>query len=188
MGGLGDLWVDVRRHLLDAAGLAAAQLGPARRHAGCLAPGTVQLLDRHVYRRRRPGGAWRCPGARRGSTHSGHFRTRDFFWLALGMAILATSRPYEGLFISIPALAALAWWWFNSRPSRAPAPPNTHAKFGRRAHGWRLSQAHLACEPVRVRIDSHATDRARSSGLNPHDCFHWLLRLPRVRKRVHSAL
>jgi hypothetical protein len=39
-----------------------------------------------------------------------HFRTRDFFWLALGMAILATSRPYEGLLISIPAVSALAWW------------------------------------------------------------------------------
>jgi hypothetical protein len=43
-----------------------------------------------------------------------HFRTRDFFWLALGMAILATSRPYEGLLISIPAVSALAWWWFRS--------------------------------------------------------------------------
>lgn len=39
-----------------------------------------------------------------------HFRTRDFFWMALGMAILATSRPYEGLLISISGLAALAWW------------------------------------------------------------------------------
>ncbi len=40
------------------------------------------------------------------------FRTRDFFWMALGMAILANSRPYEGLLISLPALAALAWWFF----------------------------------------------------------------------------
>ena len=46
-----------------------------------------------------------------------HFRTRDFFWLALGMAILATSRPYEGLLVCVPVLAALAWWWFkNSHP------------------------------------------------------------------------
>ena len=41
-----------------------------------------------------------------------HFRTRDFFWMALGMAILATSRPYEGLLVSIPALAAIVWCWF----------------------------------------------------------------------------
>jgi hypothetical protein len=40
------------------------------------------------------------------------FRMRDFFWLALGIAILATSRPYEGLLVCVPALAALAWWYF----------------------------------------------------------------------------
>ena len=38
------------------------------------------------------------------------FRARDFFWMALGLAILANSRPYEGLLISLPALAVLAWW------------------------------------------------------------------------------
>ena len=119
MGSLGDLWVDVRRHLLDAAGLAAAQLGISRRNARCGAAGPFQLLDRHIYRRRRAGGAWGAlvlgavPRIRR------HFRTRDFFWLALGMAILATSRPYEGLLICVPALAALAWWWFKKR---VPAP------------------------------------------------------------------
>lgn len=37
------------------------------------------------------------------------FRTRDFFWMALGMGILATSRPYEGLLVSIPAVAVVAW-------------------------------------------------------------------------------
>jgi len=37
------------------------------------------------------------------------FRARDFFWMALGLAILANSRPYEGLLISIPSLAVLAW-------------------------------------------------------------------------------
>ncbi len=49
-----------------------------------------------------------------------HFRTRDFLWLALGIAILATSRPYEGLLISIPALAALVWWWLKT-PHPAPS-------------------------------------------------------------------
>lgn len=38
------------------------------------------------------------------------FRTRDFFWMALGMAILANSRPYEGLLVCIPAMVALCWW------------------------------------------------------------------------------
>jgi hypothetical protein len=40
------------------------------------------------------------------------FRARDFFWMALGMAILANSRPYEGVLISLPALVAVAWWFF----------------------------------------------------------------------------
>ena len=38
------------------------------------------------------------------------FRTRDLFWMALGMAILANSRPYEGLLISMPTLGVLSWW------------------------------------------------------------------------------
>ena len=38
------------------------------------------------------------------------FLARDFFWMALGMAILGNSRPYEGLLVSIPAVAALCWW------------------------------------------------------------------------------
>src|ERR1019366_8240691 len=37
------------------------------------------------------------------------YGARDFFWMALGLAILANSRPYEGLLVSIPALAARAW-------------------------------------------------------------------------------
>ncbi|MGI8959719.1 MAG: hypothetical protein ACR2IV_08180 [Bryobacteraceae bacterium] len=40
------------------------------------------------------------------------FRTRDFFWMALGMAILANSRPYEGLLVSVPAVIAVAWRLF----------------------------------------------------------------------------
>src|SRR5207253_751544 len=42
------------------------------------------------------------------------FRARDFFWMALGMAILAISRPYEGLLICVPAVIALAWWIFRT--------------------------------------------------------------------------
>jgi hypothetical protein len=37
------------------------------------------------------------------------FRARDLFWMALGMAILANSRPYEGLLVCIPVLLAVAW-------------------------------------------------------------------------------
>jgi hypothetical protein len=42
------------------------------------------------------------------------FRGRDFFWMGLGMAILATSRPYEGMLISIPIVGILAWSLWNS--------------------------------------------------------------------------
>jgi len=39
--------------------------------------------------------------------------------LALGVAILANCRPYEGLIFCLPLAAALAWWLF--RPGRLPA-------------------------------------------------------------------
>ncbi len=38
------------------------------------------------------------------------FQARDFVWMALGMAILANSRPYEGLLVCIPTLLVLGWW------------------------------------------------------------------------------
>ena len=63
-----------------------------------------------------------------------HFRTRDFFWMALGMAILATSRPYEGLLVSLPAVAALAWF------SNTPRGGTRSLSIGPRADLWgRLS-------------------------------------------------
>jgi hypothetical protein len=37
------------------------------------------------------------------------FRARDFFWMALGLVILANSRPYEGLLVSLPVLGFLVW-------------------------------------------------------------------------------
>lgn len=46
------------------------------------------------------------------------FRMRDFLWMALGMAILMNSRPYEGLLICVPALIALGW-----QITRKPHPP-----------------------------------------------------------------
>lgn len=50
-----------------------------------------------------------------------HARTRDFFWMGLGMAILALTRPYEGLLISVPAVAVLGWWWLKNPHLRASA-------------------------------------------------------------------
>jgi hypothetical protein len=47
-----------------------------------------------------------------------HFRARDFFWMALGAAILANSRPYEGLLVCLPSGAALIWWLL-----KKPHPP-----------------------------------------------------------------
>ena len=37
-------------------------------------------------------------------------RIRDGLWMALGAAILANSRPYEGVLLCLPVAAALAWW------------------------------------------------------------------------------
>jgi hypothetical protein len=37
-------------------------------------------------------------------------RIRDGLWMALGVAILANSRPYEGLLLCLPAAGVLVWW------------------------------------------------------------------------------
>ena len=37
-------------------------------------------------------------------------RVRDSLLLAIGMALLAYTRPYEGLFFCVPVLVALLWW------------------------------------------------------------------------------
>jgi hypothetical protein len=47
-----------------------------------------------------------------------YLRTRDFLWMALGMAVLAYSRPFEGLLVTLPAVVALCWW-----VARKPHPP-----------------------------------------------------------------
>lgn len=48
------------------------------------------------------------------------FRARDFFWLSLGSAIFAASRPYEGLLVCLPALGML-FWSLSRRPRPQPA-------------------------------------------------------------------
>src|SRR6266568_1834813 len=37
-------------------------------------------------------------------------RVRDAVLMAIGMALLAATRPYEGLFFCAPVIAALVWW------------------------------------------------------------------------------
>jgi hypothetical protein len=39
-----------------------------------------------------------------------HPRVRDAFWMAVGLAILAESRPYEGLVLSLAVAAAMLLW------------------------------------------------------------------------------
>jgi hypothetical protein len=42
-------------------------------------------------------------------------RRRDALWLALGLAILANSRPFEGLVVSIPVMVVLGMWITKTR-------------------------------------------------------------------------
>jgi len=47
-----------------------------------------------------------------------HARARDAILMAVGLALLANSRPYEGLLLSIPVAASLIVWLFRERFSR----------------------------------------------------------------------
>jgi hypothetical protein len=47
-----------------------------------------------------------------------HMRIRDAFWMALGLAILAESRPYEGLVLSLSIAAAMLFWVMGPRRPR----------------------------------------------------------------------
>ena len=58
----------VRGSLLDAAGLVAAHVGASGGHPGSVAPGSLQLLDQYLYRRRRDYRFGRSPGAGRAAT------------------------------------------------------------------------------------------------------------------------
>jgi hypothetical protein len=48
-------------------------------------------------------------------------RTRDALLLGMGIAILANSRPYEGLLLSIPAAGWFLWWLAGKTKSSAAA-------------------------------------------------------------------
>jgi hypothetical protein len=65
-------------------------------------------------------------------------RTRDFFWAALGMAILANSRPYEGLLVSTPAIAYMGWSLWGSLASCAPVA-------NRRLADWQSARRLTVC-------------------------------------------
>src|SRR5690349_20753379 len=46
------------------------------------------------------------------------YRARDFLWLSIGMAILANSRPYEGLLVCVPVVVFMIWrFWRFPRPA-----------------------------------------------------------------------
>jgi hypothetical protein len=47
-------------------------------------------------------------------------RTRDAILLALGAAILANSRPYEGFLLCIPVAVSFLWWVVGNKNSRYP--------------------------------------------------------------------
>jgi hypothetical protein len=47
-----------------------------------------------------------------------HAGPRDAILMAIGLAILANSRPYEGLVLSIPVAAAMVVWMFRNRRRR----------------------------------------------------------------------
>lgn len=44
------------------------------------------------------------------------FGVRNALWMALGFAILANTRPFEGLLVSLPAVAMLLWWRLKQYP------------------------------------------------------------------------
>jgi hypothetical protein len=46
-----------------------------------------------------------------------HSRARDAILMAVGLAVLANSRPYEGLLLSIPVAAGMALWLLRTRLS-----------------------------------------------------------------------
>ncbi len=99
---------DVRCNLLDASRMASAHLGPPRRTAGGDADWRLQLLGNSYW-----GGAVAALG---GAIVLGALprikksqRVRDAILLALGLGIVANSRPYEGLFFSVPVIASLCW-------------------------------------------------------------------------------
>jgi hypothetical protein len=60
-----------------------------------------------------------------------HGRLRDALLLAVGVAILANSRPYEGLLVCLPVAVWLIWWLFREPSSKVSSPPSRAARLRR---------------------------------------------------------
>ncbi|PYV26228.1 MAG: hypothetical protein DMG27_07420 [Acidobacteria bacterium] len=75
---------------------------------GALALGALPRIRVHAL-----GGAYTLRGAHRPG--GGHGPTGDALWMGLGLALLANSRPYEGLVLSLPVGVALAVWLLKQR-------------------------------------------------------------------------
>ncbi len=107
---------DVRGNVLDAARLVASGMGSVGRSTGSLANWHSQLLDEQLL-----GGSVAALG---GALLLGALprlkrepRARDGVVMAVGMAILANSRPYEGFVLGVAvALGMLAWLTGRERP------------------------------------------------------------------------
>jgi len=99
--------------------VAAARLGAVGRRPRGDAAGSLQLLDRRVLRGR--GGSHRRRTRPR-RTASRNALGADSRWAldGAGAAILANSRPYEGMLVCVPAVLALLWWGA-SKARQAPA-------------------------------------------------------------------
>src|SRR5271163_1067746 len=57
-----------------------------------------------------------------------HGRPRDALLLAVGVAILANSRPYEGLLVCLPVAVWMIWWLLRGPSSKISSPPPRAAR------------------------------------------------------------